>query len=191
MDMIAKFQNVLREKDIIAIPGVQDCLAARVAERAGADVCYLTGFGVVGSTLGIPDIGLFSLDELAERARNIAGCVNIPVLCDIDTGFGGPLNIRRTINLMERAGIVGALIEDQDSAHKHCSEMNLHISLVSAEQMELRIKAACEARNNKGFVIIARCDAKDLGMDEVKRRIHRYLSAGADLVLLKIGRAHV
>ena len=162
----------------IAVPGVFCPLVARMAERMGFPAVYLSG-AALSATLGVPDIGLVTATEFAEAARTIAAASTLPLLCDADTGFGEALNVERTVRLFESAGAAGLHLEDQELP-KRCG----HLSgkrLVEAEVMAGKIRAACTARRDPDFVILARTDARGThGMDEAIRRAKLYLAAGAD-----------
>ena len=162
----------------IAVPGVFCPLVARMAERMGFPAVYLSG-AALSATLGVPDIGLVTATEFAEAARAIAAASTLPLLCDADTGFGEALNVERTVRLFESAGAAGLHLEDQELP-KRCG----HLSgkrLVEAEVMVGKIRAACAARHDPDFVILARTDARGThGMDEAIRRAKLYLAAGAD-----------
>ena len=162
----------------IAVPGVFCPLVARMAERMGFPAVYLSG-AALSATLGVPDIGLVTATEFADAARAIAAASTLPLLCDADTGFGEALNVERTVRLFETAGAAGLHLEDQELP-KRCG----HLSgkrLVEAEVMVGKIRAACTARRDPDFVILARTDARGThGMDEAIRRAKLYLAAGAD-----------
>jgi methylisocitrate lyase len=149
-----------------------------MAERMGFPAVYLSG-AALSATLGVPDIGLVTATEFAEAARAIAAASTLPLLCDADTGFGEALNVERTVRLFEAAGAAGLHLEDQELP-KRCG----HLSgkrLVEADVMVGKIRAACTARRDPDFVILARTDARGThGMDEAIRRAKLYLAAGAD-----------
>lgn len=171
----------LLSQGLVEAPGCYDALSARLAELAGFDAIHLTGMGVEMTQLGAPDLGLMTLTELAGHAARITSAINIPVLADIDTGFGGILNVNRTIREMERAGIAGVHMEDQVQP-KHCPLLAGR-KVVSREEAISRIKAACDARTDRDFVIVARCDADTISFDELVERSNLYLEAGADMVM--------
>jgi methylisocitrate lyase len=141
----------------------------------------LSGFSVEATQLGAPDLGVITLTELASHASRIADAVDIPIFADIDTGFGGALNVTRTIRAMESAGVAGVHIEDQ-AFPKRCPVVAGR-SVVSESEAVERIRAAVHARMDRNFVIVARTDADILGFDEVVRRANLCLEAGADLVM--------
>ncbi|MBI1831441.1 MAG: methylisocitrate lyase [Planctomycetes bacterium] len=164
----------------IAIPGVFNALVAKMAERIGHDAVYLSG-GALSAAYGVPDVGLISVSEFVDEARVIARATKLPLLCDADTGFGEALNVERTVQLFEEAGVAGIHLEDQELP-KRCGHLSGK-SLVSAEAMAAKIRAAVAARRDADFVIIARTDARGVhGMDDAIRRAQVYLKAGADAI---------
>jgi 2-methylisocitrate lyase-like PEP mutase family enzyme len=177
----AAFRRLLQEEKCLATPGVQDPLTARICEQVGFKALAIGGFSVEASLLGFPDIGLITLKEMADHAANIARSVDLPITCDVDTGFGGLHNIARTVREMERAGIAGIQIEDQTSP-KRCPLLEGR-TIVDIDEQLRRLKLACEARTDNDFVIIARSDADTISHDELVLRCNRYLQAGADVVM--------
>src|SRR5665213_2518492 len=162
----------------IAVPGVFCPLVARMAGRMGFPAVYLSG-AALSATLGVPDIGLVTASEFAEAARAIAAATTVPLLCDADTGFGEALNVERTVRLFEAAGAAGLHLEDQQMP-KRCGHLSGK-QLVEADAMASKIRAACAARRDSDFVILARTDARGVhGFDEAVRRAKLYLAAGAD-----------
>jgi methylisocitrate lyase len=152
-----------------------------VTEAAGFDVTYLGGLNTEAAVLGVPDLGLITLTELATHARHIAKTIDIPLVVDADTGFGTVLNIVRTVGEFEDAGIAGIHIEDQ-AEPKRCPYVAGR-RVQPREAAVRRIKAACDARTDPDFVIIARCDGDAVSVDELIERSRLYLEAGADLVM--------
>jgi 2-methylisocitrate lyase-like PEP mutase family enzyme len=178
-----RFRELLDKEEIIIAPAAYDVLSAKIIEKAGFPLAYLGGLGNEASDLGYPDLGLTTVTEIVRRAGNIAGVVNVPVVCDADTGFGGALNICRTVRMFETAGISGIHIEDQ-SFPKRCAAIRGK-RLVDAEQFAKRIKTAADARKNEDFVIIARTDSKVAGgIDEAIRRLNMYIEHGADMAMV-------
>lgn len=164
----------------VAIPGVFNALVAKMAERLGHRAVYLSG-GALSAAFGVPDVGLLTLSEFVNEARTIARATALPLLCDADTGFGEALNVERTVQLFEEAGVAGIHLEDQELP-KRCGHLSGK-SLVSADAMAAKIRAAAAARRNPEFVIIARTDARGVfGMEEAIRRARLYLDAGADAI---------
>src|SRR5215468_8677347 len=164
----------------IAVPGVFNALVARMAERIGFQAVYLSG-GALSAAFGVPDVGLITLTEFVDQARNIAAATKLPLLCDADTGFGEALNVERTVRLFEDAGVAGIHLEDQELP-KRCGHLSGK-ALVDAEVMAAKIRAAVAARSDPDFVIIARTDARGVtGFDDAVRRAKLYLEAGADAI---------
>jgi methylisocitrate lyase len=168
------------KRQTIAIPGVFNALVARMAERLGHHAVYLSG-GALSAAYGVPDVGLLTLTEFVQEARTIARATKLPLLCDADTGFGEALNVERTVKLFEDAGVAGIHLEDQELP-KRCGHLSGK-SLVSAEVMAAKLRAAVAARRDRDFVIIARIDSRGVhGMDDAIRRAKLYLEAGADAI---------
>ncbi len=167
-------------KQPIAIPGVFNALVAKMAERLGHEAVYLSG-GALSASFGVPDVGLLTLTEFVNEARTIARATSLPLLCDADTGFGEALNVERTVQMFEGAGAAGIHLEDQELP-KRCGHLSGK-SVVSAETMVAKLRAAVSARRDPAFVIIARTDARGVhGFDEAVRRAKMYLQAGADAI---------
>src|SRR5438477_6889297 len=151
----------------IAVPGVFNALVARMAERLGYQAVYLSG-AALSAAAGVPDVGLLSVDDFVDRARSITLATAVPLLCDADTGFGEALNVERTVRLFEAAGVAGIHLEDQDFP-KRCGHLSGK-SVVPAEQMAAKVRAAVAAKRDRDFVIIARTDAKGVnGFDDAVR----------------------
>lgn len=180
----AKLRELINRDALTMAPGCFDCLTARLVADAGFPAAYITGSGVSMSALGAPDIGVISFAEVAERARRIADVVEIPIICDVDTGYGGPLNVVRTVRELERAGVSAMQIEDQ-SWPKKCGH-ELGRKLVDIPEMEGRIKAAVDARDDNDVMIIARTDARTgHGLAEALDRAMAYREAGADIIFVE------
>ncbi|MBP3960377.1 methylisocitrate lyase [Gemmata sp. G18] len=162
----------------IAIPGVFNPLVAKMAERLGFHAVYLSG-GALSAGNGVPDIGLLALTEFTQAAQLTAQATTLPLLCDADTGFGEALNVERTVRMFESAGVAGIHLEDQEMP-KRCGHLSGK-SVVSAEVMVAKIRAAVAAKKDKDFVVLARTDAKGVhGFDDAVTRAKMYLDAGAD-----------
>jgi 2-methylisocitrate lyase-like PEP mutase family enzyme len=180
----SRLRALVEAPGLLMAPGCYDCITARLIARAGFSAVYVTGSGVSMSAIGAPDMGVLSSAELIERAHRIADSVDIPVICDIDTGFGGPINVIRTIREMERAGVSAVQIEDQDFPKKCGHEPGR--KLVSVQEMTGRIKAAVDARHDGDFLIIARTDARtDMGLEAALDRAAAYGEAGADILFVE------
>lgn len=173
-------------------PGVADAFAARLVALEGFEAIYMTGFGTSLTRLGMPDVGLLTASEMVDNAYRIADASALPLVADADTGYGNPINTRRTIRDYEKAGVAGVHIEDQ-SWPKRCGHL-AGKRVISAAEMVAKIKAACDARRDPDFVIIARCDAIAVeGLDAALERGERYREAGADVLFIEapVGRAEV
>jgi len=168
-------------KGAITMPGVPNAAMARQVEQVGFDAVYVSGAGMANATAGLPDIGLLTLTEVAQLAGYIAKAVKIPAIVDADTGFGGSENVARTIHELERAGLAGCHIEDQEFP-KRCGHL-AGKSIIDLEEMVERIKAAVAARHDPDFMIVARTDARAVeDFDRTVDRAQNYLAAGADAI---------
>jgi methylisocitrate lyase len=165
----------------VMLPGVPNAAMARQVERAGFDAVYISGAGMANATAGVPDIGLLSMTEVVRLAGYVANAVAIPAIVDADTGFGGAENVARTIRELEKAGLAGCHIEDQEFP-KRCGHL-AGKSIVDVHEMIARIKAGVAARRNEDFMIIARTDARAVeDFDRAVERAGEYLAAGADAI---------
>ena len=179
-----RLRELLAGPDPILAPGVFDGLGARLVEEAGFPAVYMTGFGTAAALLGRPDVGLLTMSEMVDNAARIAAACELPVIADADTGYGNALNVIRTVQEYERAGVAGIHIEDQ-VAPKKCGHMEGKQVIPPAE-MEAKIRAAVAARQSPDFVIIARTDARAVeGMDSAIERALRYRDAGADVLFVE------
>jgi len=168
------------QRQPIAIPGVFNALVAKIAERLRHDAVYLSG-GALSAAFGVPDVGLLTLSEFVNEARTIARATRLPLLCDADTGFGEALNVERCVQLFEEAGVAGIHLEDQ-VLPKRCGHLSGK-SLITAEAMAAKIRAAVAAKRDADFVIIARTDARGVtSFDDAVRRARLYVEAGADAI---------
>ena len=180
----ARFRALLKKPGCIVAPGVADALAARLVALEGFDAAYMTGFGTSLTRLGAPDIGLLTATEMVDNATRIVDASGLPVIADADTGYGNPINMRRTIRDYERAGVAGVHVEDQVWP-KRCGHLAGKRVIPTAE-MVAKIRAACDARADPDFTIIARCDAIAVeGMDAALERGSRYREAGADMLFIE------
>ena len=183
MKPTTQLRQLLAADGPLLVPGAYDGASARVVQALGHGAVYLTGFGMEASLLGMPDIGLASQAEIVTHAGNISAAVQVPVISDADTGYGGLTNVHRTVQAFERAGIAGIHIEDQ-SLPKRCGGMAGR-QVVSREEMVDRLNTALAARLDPDFVIIARSDAKiDEGLDGVIARLNAYFAFGADMAMI-------
>jgi carboxyvinyl-carboxyphosphonate phosphorylmutase len=165
-------------------PGAYDALTARLIEQAGFPAVYMTGFGTSASLIGRPDVGLLTMSQMVDNARRIAQAVDVPVIADADTGYGNPLNVIRTVQEYELAGVSAIHIEDQVMPKK-CGHMENKQVIAAAEMIE-KIRAAVEARRSSEFLITARTDARAVeGLDSALRRARAYSEAGADILFVE------
>src|ERR1700719_3413857 len=168
-------------KGPVMMPGVPNAAMARQVEHAGFDAVYVSGAGMANSTAGMPDIGLLARDEVVRLAGYVAHAVRIPAIVDADTGFGEGEAVGQTIRALEKAGLAGCHLEDQEFP-KRCGHL-AGKTIVDLEMMVERIKAAVAARGDKDFLIIARTDARAVeGFDRAVERAGEYLAAGADAI---------
>ncbi len=180
----ARLRALLAAPAIVQAPGAYDALSARIVEAAGFPAVYMTGFGTSAALLGQPDVGLLSVSEMVENARRITAAVSVPVIADADTGYGNPLNVIRTVQMYEAAGVAGIHIEDQ-VAPKKCGHMEGKQLIPAAEMVE-KIRAAGYARRDPDFLLIARTDARAvLGLQEALYRGRLYAEAGADMLFIE------
>lgn len=183
------FEELLAQKGALILPGAYDALSARIATRAGAKAVYMTGFGVVGSAFGVPDIGLIGPEAMTERARALAAAIApVPLVADGDNGYGGPTNVARLVRAYEQAGVACIQLEDQVSP-KRCGHMDGKQVVSRAEAVE-KIRAAAKARSTASFKIMARTDARATdGLDEAMTRGEAFLKAGADILFIEAPRS--
>jgi len=171
----------LVEDATIQVPGVFNALAGLMAEQAGYEAVYLSGAALSAGVLGLPDIGLFSLDELVKQATYLTRRVEVPVIVDADTGFGAAVNVERTIIELEAAGVAAIQLEDQQLP-KRCGHLSGK-ALVEPAEMCAKLRAAVSARRDPDLIILARTDARGVtSLDDAIDRAKRYLDAGADWI---------
>ena len=177
----AGFREALTREQPLQVVGVVNAYCALLAERAGFRALYLSGAGVANASLGVPDLGIATLADVLEDARRITAVTNLPILVDVDTGFGGAFNIARMVREMIRAGVAAIHLEDQ--AHpKRCGHRPGNV-LVPTQEMVGRLKAAVDARTDARFVVMARTDARaNEGLPAAIERAGRYIEAGADML---------
>jgi len=182
-----RLREALRGPRLLQVPGVIDAIGARLVAEAGFDAIYMTGAGTTASRLGWPDVGLLTMTEMADNAQRIAEASGLPLIADADTGYGGPLNVQRTIRCYERAGVAGLHIEDQ-SWPKRCGHLDGK-TLIPQAEMAAHIRAACDARTDADLVIIARTDAIAVeGFERAIERAQCYEDAGADVIFVEAPR---
>lgn len=174
-------REMLEKEEALLVPGCYDALSAKILKQAGFPVIYMSGSGVTASVTGKPDVGLLTMTEMVNQARNIVNATDLPLICDADTGYGNAINVIRTVKEYEQAGVAGIHIEDQVTP-KRCGHFEGK-AVISAEEMVKKIEAAIYAREDQDFLIIARTDARAVfGLEEVLRRGRLYADAGADVL---------
>lgn len=177
-------RNLLQKNKNLIVPGIYDALSARLAEDAGFNAVFMTGYGVSASLLGKPDIGLLTSVEMARTIAYITNAIDIPVIADADTGYGSPLNVSRTVQLYEDAGASAIQIEDQQWP-KRCGHMEGK-QVIPMDEMVAKILSAVEARKKNETIIIARTDAIAVeGFNQAIKRSQAYIEAGADMLFLE------
>ncbi|MDE0363349.1 MAG: isocitrate lyase/PEP mutase family protein [Chloroflexota bacterium] len=182
MKATAKLRQMLASDRMVVAPFVLNALHARIAEDVGHQAVYMTGAGTAAER-GFPDVGLITMTEMVANAKYIADAIDIPVICDADTGYGNPLNVRRTVREYEAAGVAAIHLEDQVFPKK-CGFF-AGKQVVPVEEHVQKIHAALDARTDPDFVIIARCDAYAVtGWEDTVSRCRSYVEAGADLVFV-------
>jgi len=180
MNATRKLRQILNEEPILATAGAFDALSAKIIQQAGFRAIYTTGFGIAGSHLGKPDVELYSMNENLTVVGHMAMSVDIPIIADLDTGYGNAVNVIRTIQEFERVGCAGGVLEDQ-LAPKRCPACDAAFSLVPLAEGIGKIRAAVDTKNDPDFMILARTDAT--GRQAVERA-NAYFDAGADMVVL-------
>jgi methylisocitrate lyase len=174
-------------KAFLTLPGVFDALSARIAEKIGYQAIFQTGYGSAATLLGMPDFGLLNAGETIDNAKRIIKSVDIPVIIDIDTGYGNPLNVWRMVRDLEDMGAGGIFLEDQVWP-KRCGHMTGK-EVIPKEQYIAKLKAAIDTRRSEEFVIVARTDARaTLGLSEAIQRGTEYYEAGADIIFVEAPR---
>ena len=177
-------RNMLKEPGIIVAPGVYDGISARVIEQAGFPAAFMTGAGTAASAIGEPDIGLTTLTEMVSTCKTLAMTLNIPLICDADTGYGNALNTISTVHEYEMAGAAAIEFEDQ-LAPKRCGHMSGKV-VIPAEEFAQKIKAAVNEKYYKDTLIVARTDSRTIeGFDAAVERCKRYIDAGADILFFE------
>jgi 2-methylisocitrate lyase-like PEP mutase family enzyme len=177
-------RSMLKNPGIIVAPGVYDGISARVIEQAGFSAAFMTGAGTAASAIGEPDIGLTTLTEMVNTCKTLTMTLNIPLICDADTGYGNALNVIRTVHEYEMAGAAAIELEDQ-LAPKRCGHMSGKV-VIPAEEFAQKIKAAANERYDKDTLIVARTDSRGIeGFDSAVERCKRYIDAGADILFFE------
>ncbi|OSC41657.1 isocitrate lyase/PEP mutase family protein [Mycobacterium decipiens] len=180
-----RLRALLGKRELVSAPGVFDGISAHLIKRTGQLAAYMTGSGVAASGFGLPDVGLVTATEMAERARMIVTVLgDIPLIADADTGYGAPLNVVRTVRSYDRAGVAAIQLEDQ-VLPKRCGHLpGKHV--VDAAEFEQKLAAALDTRSDDGLLVVARTDARaPLGLHAAIDRANRYAAAGADIVFVE------
>ena len=184
MRATTRFRQLLAEPGIITAPGAYDCLTAAIIEKTGFPAVYMTGAGTSVARVGYPDLALATATEMMDNAAAIAATVSVPVIADADTGYGGTMNVRRTIREYERTGVAAVHIEDQQFP-KRCGHLE-DKRVVSIDEMAQKIRAAVDARTDDDFTIIVRTDALAVtGWADTLRRCDAFTEAGADALFVE------
>ena len=184
MRTTTKFRQLLNQPGIIQAPGSYDCLTAKLIQQAGFPAVYMTGAGTSVAQLGYPDLGLATMTDMIANAASITDILDVPLIADADTGYGGILNVRRTVRQYERAGVAAIHIEDQEMP-KRCGHLD-DKKVVSTEDMVQKIKAAVDARTDDDFTIIVRTDSIAVtGWEDAMVRCEEYIKAGADALFVE------
>ena len=184
MRTTTKFRQLLQQPGIIQAPGAYDCLTAKLIQQAGFPAVYMTGAGTSVAQLGYADLGLATMSDMISNAGSIADILDVPLIADADTGYGGILNVRRTIRQYERAGVAAIHIEAQEMP-KRCGHLD-DKKVVSTEDMVQKIRAAVDARTDDDFTIIVRTDSIAVtGWEDAMNRCEEYIKAGADALFVE------
>ena len=179
-----RVRRILDERGTLVFPGVYDTLSAKIAERAGFPLAFISGYAVSATLIGEPDMGLLTQTEIVERARQICGAVTIPIIVDADTGYGNALNVVRTVQGLIDAGAAGCFLEDQ-AWPKRCGHMH-DKQVVAGEAWLQKIRAAVDTRGDRDFFIVARTDAlAAIGLEEALARVEAAREAGADATFVE------
>lgn len=184
MNMPAQLRSLVDGPDIVVVPGAPDAVTAKIIQESGFAAVYATGAGFANASYGLPDVGLIGVDAVVEHIRRLVDAVQIPVIVDADTGYGGVLNVARTVRQLERAGASGIQLEDQVSP-KRCGHFDGQ-QVIGEREMVAKLAAAVDARADQNVVLIARTDALATeDFDATVRRANSYAEAGADLVFVE------
>jgi 2-methylisocitrate lyase-like PEP mutase family enzyme len=180
-----RLKDLLDKRELIIAPGVFDGISAQLTKRTGHVAAYMTGAGVAASGFGLPDIGLVTATEMADRVRMIAGALgDVPMIADADTGYGAPMNVVRTVRSYDAAGVAAIQLEDQVFP-KRCGHLP-DKQVVDAAVFEQTLAAALDARIDDNLLVVARTDARaPLGLDAAIERANRYAEAGADVIFVE------
>ena len=184
MRATTKLKEIMGRRAAVIVPGAANAMFARVIEDVGFEAVYVTGAGIANMRLGVPDIGLATLSEVADTVANVADSVSVPIIVDADTGFGNPINMVRTVHVLERAGAAGIQIEDQVFPKK-CGHFSGK-EVIPLDDMVQKIHAAVDARKDGDLQIIARTDARAVeGLERAIERANAFVAAGADVTFVE------
>lgn len=184
MKATTRFRELIERDEILPAMGGYDALSANMIEQAGGEVVYMSGSSVSTTTHAYPDVGMTTLTEMVDRARQMVNAVDIPVFCDADTGYGNPVNVVRAVEEYESAGVAGIHLEDQ-TFPKKCGHFD-EKSIIPTGEMVQKLRAATDTREDDDFLIVARTDARAVtGFDDAVDRCQRYLDAGADVLFFE------
>ena len=179
-----QLKALFERRSAVIVPGAPNALTARMIADAGFEAVYVTGAGVTNAYLGVPDLGLITLSELADNVSAMRDVVGVPIVADADTGFGNAVNLTRTVKVLERAGANGMQIEDQVFPKK-CGHF-AGKQVIAADEAVQKIRAAVDARSDQDFVIVARTDARSvLGFEAAMDRAQAFIEAGADVTFVE------
>ncbi len=182
--MLAGLRKLLKKKGPLVIPGVYDAIGAKIAEKVGFDAMFQTGYGTSATLFGMPDYGFIGATETVDNARRICSAVSVPVIVDVDTGYGNALSVWKLVKELESAGASGIFLEDQRWP-KRCGHMQGK-EVVSYVEYQEKLKAAIDARRSKDFIIVARTDARaTAGLDEAIERSRQNKKIGADVIFVE------
>lgn len=183
-DKRAALASRMKKDALVVAPGIFDMISAKLADRLGFECLYVTGYGTVASHLGLPDAGLATYSDMVGRVAQMAKLTATPLIADADTGYGGLLNVRHTVEGYEAAGACGLQLEDQEFPKK-CGHLPGR-RVIDAADMAAKVRVAVDSRSDPNFLVVARTDARTtLGLDEALRRAERYLEAGADVLFVE------
>lgn len=183
-----RLRALIDRPDIIVVPGAADAITGLVIQEAGFDAVYATGAGFANASYGVPDVGLIGVDAVVEHVRRLADVLTVPLIVDADNGYGGVLNVARTVRQLERAGASAIQLEDQVTP-KRCGHID-GSTVIPERDMVAKLTAAVDARDDDDLVLIARTDA--LATESVDSAVHRanaYVEAGADLIFVEAPRS--
>ena len=186
----SRLRQLIEQPGIIVAPGAYDCLTAKIIQQSGFPAVYMTGAGTSVARYGFPDLALASMTEMISNAADITASVSVPVIAAADTGYGGLLNVGRTVRKYEQSGVAAIHIEDQEFP-KRCGHLD-DKRVIPTEDMIPKIKEAVESRTDKDFLIIVRTDALAVtGWEDTMDRCHRYIDAGADVLFVAVSYTHL